>query len=166
MAVQHLGVVKRLFLYEPSIANIIRDPDDAKAAADDRAARTKAAVPMIRAGRYAEAVPLYVDGLNGEDGKFDGMPAWQRNLLLWNSRTIPLTAPPPPPIPEDDLRGLDIPVAIGDRAGVLYQIVARTAKRLLPRAEVTIAPDAQHVWPIEAPADFARMVQEWSGLES
>ncbi len=164
-AIQNRGLIRRMFLYEPSLATFVTQPEDAKAASDDRSAMMHDGKSLADAGDLVGAARAYVDAVNTDIGTFDRMPPAVRSMLLDNLRTLPasLAAPPPPPVTEMDLRDLDIPVAIavGGQARIFYQIVARTAQELLPSAELKIVENGKHIWPLEDPTEFSRLLLDF-----
>ena len=155
MAARNHALVKRMFLYEPSLATFITAPDDAKSALDDRLAMMSAAKPLAVAGDHAGAVRLFMDGVNDEVGAFDRLTPHVRALMIENAQMLPLlfAGPPPPAITDAHLRQLGIPItiALGHESRVAYQIAARTAAKLLPQARLLVIQGARHLWPVQKP---------------
>jgi pimeloyl-ACP methyl ester carboxylesterase len=162
MAAHNHALVKRMFLYEPSLATFITAPDDAKLALDDRLGLMSAAKPLAAAGDLAGAVRLFMDGVNDEVGAFDRLAPDVRALMIENARTLPLlfAGPTPPAITEAHLRQLAIPItiALGEVSRAAYQIAARTAAHLLPQSKLSVIPGARHLWPVQEPQAFCDAV--------
>jgi pimeloyl-ACP methyl ester carboxylesterase len=162
MAARNHALVKRMFLYEPSLATFVTAPDDAKLALDDRLAMMSAAKPLAAAGDLIGAVRLFMDGVNDEVGAFDRLPLDVRALMIENARMLPLlfAGPTPPAITDAHLRELAIPItiALGQDTRASYQVAARTAAKLLPRARLSVIQGARHLWPVQEPQGFCDAV--------
>ena len=162
MAVRNRQLVKRMFLFEPTLSTFVTDADQAKAAVEDRAAMMNAAKPFVASGNLADAVRLFMDGVNAEDGAFDRLAPEVRMMMTENARMLPLlfAGPPPPSLTAADLRTLDCPVtiALGELSRVGYQIPARAARSLLPFGRLEIVSGAKHLWPIQDPQGFSQLV--------
>ncbi len=165
MAARNQTLVKRMFLYEPSLATFVTAPDDAKLALDDRLAMMGAAKPLAAAGDLAGALRLFMDGVNDEVGAFDRLPPDVRALMIENARMLPLlfAGPPPPAITDAHLRELAVPItiALGQESRAAYQIAARTAARLLPKAHLSVVDGARHLWPVQEPQAFCDAVLDY-----
>ena len=164
MACQHPAMVKRLFVYEPALATFVSDPADAKLAIDDRIAMSRPAKQEADAGRFENAVRLFMDGVNDNAGTFATLkPAVQR-IMLENARMLSLLfAATPPKITCDDLSRLSMPVtvALGEESRAFYRIAAQWAARCIPGAQLMTIPNARHLWPIEDPPGFSRAVLDF-----
>lgn len=162
MAVRNPALVKRMILFEPSLATFVTVKEDATAAIEDRLAMMAAAKPLAAEGDLASAVRVFMEGVNDEAGAFDRLAPEVRAMMVENARMLPLlfAGPPAPPVTADDLRALDIPVAIGlgQDSRASYQIAARAAETLLPRAKLTVFPGARHLWPVQDPRGFSQFV--------
>lgn len=160
VAVQHPELVSAMFLFEPSLATFLTDPNDTQAATDDRAAMLEEGLAIAARGDLAAAVRAFVEGVNDQPGLWDRTPSGARTMFLDNARTIPLFAamPPPPTITTDDLRALEIPVKIiiGGETRAFFKIIGRAAAQLLPSAELQIVERKIHLWPILEPNSFTR----------
>lgn len=161
-AVRNRALVKRMFLFEPSLATFVTAPEDAKAAAADRTAMMSAAKPLAAAGDLSGAVRTFMDDVNAEAGAFEALSADVRAMMIENARMLPLlfAGPAPPLVTEADLRALDVPIliALGEQSRAAYQIAARTAAALLPNSRLSIVGGAKHLWPTQDPEAFSRMV--------
>ena len=165
MAIQNRDLAKRMFLYEPTLATFVTEPADAKAALEDRMAMSADAKPLADAGDFAGAVRMFVDGVNAEVGTFDRLPPAVRAMMINNARMLPLlfAGPPPPSVTATDLRDLTIPITmvLGKQSRTLYRIAALEARALLPSAELKIVGNARHLWPIQDPPAFSRLVLDF-----
>ena len=165
MAVRNQDLVKRMFLYEPALATFVTDSVDSKAALEDRVAMSADAKPLADAGDLAGAVRTFIDGVNAEDGAFDRLSPAVRAMMNENARTLPLllAGPPPPSVTDSDLRSLTVPVTIasGMQSRTFFRIAAREAHALLPSAEFENVENARHLWPIQDPRAFSRLVLEF-----
>lgn len=158
VALNHPGLVRSVFLHEPSLRGLELDSEQAQHVRADFRAAIAPALAALHSGEPAAAVRMFMDGVNDRAGTFDAMPDWLQRMARDNARTLPLqfAAPPPPRITCRDLRGLGIPVAItcGERTRTCYRIVADAAGRCLRHARVTVIPGARHLWPVQEPAAF------------
>jgi pimeloyl-ACP methyl ester carboxylesterase len=158
LAVQHPELIKSLFVYEHSLITIVTDPADAKVLGEDRRDMLAPGETAFKAGDIAKAARLLVDGINGQLGMFDTLPAATRSATLDNARTLPLQfgAPPPPPISCGQLGQIKVPVAIavGEFARRSYRILADTASRCIPGSRLIVIPKGRHAAPPEAPTAF------------
>ncbi len=165
MAVQHPQLVKRLFLFEPSLATIVADPADLERVVADRQDMTDAARTAANTGDLSRAVQLFIDALNPEDGTFERSPNRVQSLLREGARMLPLffAAPPPPRVTSEDLGQLHMPVtiAVGSDSRVFYKTVAELASRCIPDAKLITVPNARHMLPVQDPATFSRLVLEF-----
>jgi pimeloyl-ACP methyl ester carboxylesterase len=160
MAVQHPQLVARLFLYEPSLATFITDP------AADRAFHDR--LEMMRAakeGNIDGAVEILMDDVNDHAGDFRRLPERVQSVTRQNSRTLSLlfNAPPPPPVSCADLRRLDFPtvIAVGGDSRAFYRIVSKAASQCIPGSRLVEVPNARHLWPVQDPAAFSRLVLDF-----
>ena len=165
MAVRRRELVQRMFLFEPSLATFVIDPEKTKAALADRLDMMSVAKAHAASGDLAGAVRMFMDGVNADAGAFDRLAPDVKVLMTENARMLPLlfAGPPPPSVTAADLQGLEIPVAIGlgQDSRIAYQIAARTAASLLPLGQLTIVGKARHLWPIQEPREFCRLLLDF-----
>jgi pimeloyl-ACP methyl ester carboxylesterase len=164
MATQHARLVERLFLYEPALATFVRDRSAAQAATDDRLKMTDAAKAEAGSGTLERAIELFMDGVNDSEGAFRRLPAAVQTMMRQNARMLPLLfAAPPPSVACEDLGRLRMPVtvALGQDSRAFYQIACTWAARCIPGAQLKTVPDARHLWPIENPPAFSKLVLEF-----
>jgi pimeloyl-ACP methyl ester carboxylesterase len=165
MLAQYPGLAKRLFLYEPALATFVGDPSAARLAIDDRLQMTRAAKAADSAGNVGSAVQLFMDGVNDETGTFRRLSDEMQMIMLENARMLPLlfAAPPPPQITCEDLSRLEVPVtvALGGNSRAFYRISAEWAGRCIPGASLITVPGVRHLWPIQDPSAFSRLVLDF-----
>ena len=162
MATQNRELVKRMFLYEPSLTTFVTVPEDAKAVLEDILAMMHAAKKLADSRDLAGAVRLLMDDVNAEIGAFDRLAPEVKAMMTENARMLPLlfAGPPPPSITATELRGLKIPItiALGQDSRACYRIAAHATQALLPFARLTIVENAKHLWPIQETHAFSRLV--------
>lgn len=165
MAAQHPQLVACLFLYEPSLATFITDAATADRAAHDGLEMVRAAKVAAKEGNIDGAVEILMDGVNDHAGDFRRLPERVRSVTRQNSRTLSLlfNAPPPPPISCADLRRLDFPtvVAVGGDSRAFYRIVSKAASQCIPGSRLVEVPNARHLWPVQDPTTFGRLVLDF-----
>lgn len=165
LAVQHPELVKRLFIYEPTLATFVSDPLAARRAMDDRLEMLREAKVAAGGGDVENAVHLFMDGVNDHQGAFQSLPDWVRHMMVENARMLPLlfAAPPPPQITCEHLSRLAVPVtvALGGESRIFYKISAECAAQCIPGARLLTIPDARHLWPIQDPTAFSRLVLDF-----
>ena len=158
VAMRHPGLVRSVFLHEPSLRGLALDPERDRRVRADFHSAISPALAVLHGGDPAAAVRMFMDGVNNQAGSFDAMPDWLQRMATDNARTLPLqfAAPPPPSISCGDLHELDIPVAItcGEQTRACYRIVAGAASQCLRHARLITIPGARHLWPVQAPAAF------------
>jgi pimeloyl-ACP methyl ester carboxylesterase len=161
MAAQHPKLVERLFLYEPSLATFVADP----AAAEDRLQSMSAAKVATHSGNIDHAVELLMDGVNDRDGDFRKLPDRVQAVILESGRTLPImfAAPPAPPITCEDLGRFGIPVsiAVGENTRAFYRITAEATHQCIPGSALIKVPNARHLWPIQDPTAFSKLVLDF-----
>ena len=166
MATRRPDLVDRLFLHEPSIASFVADSNAARAAADDRADMTAAARAAVTAGRGEEAVRVFMDGVNGQDGAFAMLPTRTQRIMLENGRTLPLLfAAPPSALTCADIAQLDRPmvVAVGEQSRTFYSVAAEWTSRCGPNAELVRVAEARHLLPVQDVPRFCQLVTNLLG---
>jgi pimeloyl-ACP methyl ester carboxylesterase len=161
LAVGHPELVKRLFLYEPALATFVSDPLAARRAVDDRLEMVRAAKLAASGGNVESAVQLFMDGVNDHNGAFRSLPDSVQQMMLDNARMLPLLfAAPPPQITCEDLSRLAVHVTVarGGETRTFYSVSAECAAQCIPGATSLTIPSARHLWPIENPRAFSRVV--------
>jgi len=162
MAVKHPQLVARLFLYEPSLATFVTDPAAADRVFHDRLEMMRAAKIAASEGDTDGAVEMLMDDVNDRAGDFRRLPVRIRSVMLQNSRMLPLlfNAPLPPPISCENLSRLDFPtvIALGEDSRTFYRIVAKAASQCIRSSKLVEVPNARHLWPVQDPAAFSRLV--------
>ena len=156
-ALKYPELVLSAFLHEPSLRGFefessLREQIDA----DFRSA-IDAALGALREGRCVQAVRMFMDGVNDQPGAVDSLPAWLQQMAADNARTLPLqVAARPLAFTSDDLRRIDIPVAItcGARTRPCYGLAAEVANGCLSHSRLIVVPSARHLWPVQDPGAF------------
>jgi pimeloyl-ACP methyl ester carboxylesterase len=164
MAVDRPELVQRLILYEPAIISFVHEPEAAETAAADRVEMIARARDQVRAGNMSAAVRAFMDGVNDRLGTFDTLAATVQEIMLENSRTLPLLfAAPPPSLSCDDLRRLEqttVVVVRGSDTRAYYRIAADSIAECLPTSTLVVVPNARHLLPIEDHTRFTAVVQD------
>jgi pimeloyl-ACP methyl ester carboxylesterase len=162
MGVRHPTLIRRMFLYEPSLSTFVTDRNEAAAVVSDRSAQTSTARRLAASGDLAGAVRALMDGVNDMDGAFNYLPPEVQKVMIDNARMLPLmfAAPPPPSITADDLKAIGFPltIGVGAESRIGYRIAARTAGSLVPGAGLVEVERARHLWPVQDPEGFSRLV--------
>jgi pimeloyl-ACP methyl ester carboxylesterase len=165
MAAQDPDLIKRMFLYEPTLATVLTAAADAETAYVDSVEMSLAAMKLADSGDLPGTVRRSMDDANAQEGAFDSLSPDVRQLMTDNARMLPLSfaGPPPPLVAADDLRRLQIPttIALGAQSRSFYRIVTETVQSLLPNAEFELVESARHLWPVQDPPAFSRLVLEW-----
>jgi pimeloyl-ACP methyl ester carboxylesterase len=161
-AVEHKALVERMFLYEPALATHVENPAEAAALHADRQAMMARAKQLSDEGDLEGSVRTFMDDVNAEGGTFNGLSPKVRELMTDNARMLPLlfAAPPPPQVTAEDLRMLEIPttIAVGELSRNFYQIAAHKAQALIPGAKAITAKAGRHLYPVQEPALFSRLL--------
>lgn len=158
VAIRHPGLVRSVFLHEPSLRGLVLDSERSKRVRADFRSAIAPALSAMCDGDLAASVRMFMDGVNDQTGTFDSLPDWLQRMAADNARTLPLqfAASPSPGISCRDLYELDIPVTItcGEQTRACYRIVAGAASQCLRHARLIMIPGARHLWPVQAPAAF------------
>jgi pimeloyl-ACP methyl ester carboxylesterase len=166
--ISHPELVRGLFLYEPASASVITDPEDLKAATDDRRAMLAKVSEPVKAGDSVKAVQVMVGEIARSADAFDTLPAQFQAMFRDNARTLPIAAPPPPSLTCDQLGQITKPVTIakGEMTRPFYRIVADTVARCIPGAKLVIVPEGRHIAPIQHTPAFNKALLEFLDQES
>jgi pimeloyl-ACP methyl ester carboxylesterase len=162
MAVEQPELVHQLILYEPAIISFVSEPEEARAAAADRQEMTARARDRTGQGDNRNAVPLFMDGVNDQSGTFDRLPDVVQEIMLENSRTLPLLFAAPPGTLScenlERLEGTTVVVARGDATRTFYRIAAEWLAECVPASKLVLVPNTRHLFPVEAPENFTALV--------
>ena len=155
LAVEHPGVVRGLFIHEPTLASIVTDTT-VWMAARAPAAQGGGPAAAARAGRIAEAAKLFVERVNAGRIQFEQLPPAVQAMFVENARTLTLETATDTPLTCDHLRRLQIPVTIsrGEWANPRPTAIASAAQRCIPYSELLVVKEAGHSAPRENPAAF------------
>lgn len=161
-SLRNTSLVKRMILYEPSLATFLTDPEAIISATQDRSQQVARSRKLVLARDLPGALRALMDDIDETEGAFDGLPLNVRSMMIENARMLPLlfNAPPPPTVSADQLRGLSIPttVATGSLSRKNYRIAAAAASKLLKRGSLVTIEGARHLWPITDPDGFSALV--------
>lgn len=162
LVVNRPELAQRLILYEPAIISFVKDPHAAQTAAADRLEMTARARDRLNRGDASTAVRLFMDGVNDRRGTFADLPETVQDVMVENSRMLPLLfGAPPPSISCDDLQRLErtpVVVARGSATRPFYRIAADRAAECLPASTLVIIPDARHLLPVEDHEKFTALL--------
>jgi pimeloyl-ACP methyl ester carboxylesterase len=166
-AVECPGLVKSLFLNEPSLAWIVTDAADRALLASERS--SMAPVAQALADNDAPlAVRLFCDW-TAFPGAFGTLPEEYQAIFLDNARTIgPHFAAPAPTLLQAQIAALEMPVSftVGEKTRPYFRAMLRAACQALPDATVTVIPGAHHGAPFENAAAFnaallSHLTRDW-----
>jgi pimeloyl-ACP methyl ester carboxylesterase len=164
MAVDQPELVQRLILYEPAIISFVHAPEQAEAAVADRLDMTARARDRVGEGDTSAAVRLFMDGVNDQRGSFDRLPQTVQEVMLENSRTLPLLyAAPPPTLSCDNLgrlAGTTVVIARGSATRTFYRVAAECLTECVPASMLVVVPNARHLFPVEDPENFTALIMD------
>ncbi len=156
LAVQHPKLVRSVFAYEPVLESLVSDPEDLDMLGKEREGFGPI-VTASQAGDQPKAAQLLIDWVNAQSGTFDTLPAWRRNVVLENSRTMPPDlASLDLPITCDQLGQITMPVTVvkGQQSRPYFVILADTTHECIPGSQLATVPNARHLAPGENPTSF------------
>jgi pimeloyl-ACP methyl ester carboxylesterase len=157
LAAQHPELVASAFLYEPALQTIVSGEATVKALKEDAGAAFGPVFTDLKAGDDDAAVRHLIDGVDGQPGLFDSLPAEARAQTLSNARTMPLLfRTPPPAVTCDQLSRIQVPVMVvrGELTRPFFRLIAEAASRCIPGSRLVVAPNTRHLWPVQQPAAF------------
>jgi len=161
-AVEQPELVRRLILYEPAIASFVDEPAAAQAAAADRQEMIASALDRTSQHDNLTAVPLFMDGVNDQRGSFDRLPDVVQEIMLENSRTLPLLfAAAPPTLSCETVERLErtaVVVAHGSATRTFYRIAAERLAECVLASTLVVVPNARHLFPLHDPDKFSALV--------
>jgi pimeloyl-ACP methyl ester carboxylesterase len=163
LALRSPDLLRGVFVYEPVVSSYVEDPEKLKAIGDDASALVGPVLPKLKEGEVEQAARLFVDSVAEHPGYFDSLPATSQEVVLANARALPLMfdgGEQDSPITCKQMAEIKPRVAIarGEKVRPFFRIIADAAARCNPRATHIIVPEANHMWPGEDPAGFARVV--------
>jgi pimeloyl-ACP methyl ester carboxylesterase len=162
MAVNRPELAGRLILYEPAIISFVQDRQDAETAAADRLEMTAQARDRVNRGDASTAVRLFMDGLNDRVGTFRDLPETVQDVMLGNSRMLPLLfGAPPPSITCEALERLErvtVVVMRGSSTRPFYRIAADRAVECLHASTLVVVPGARHLLPVQDHEKFSALI--------
>jgi pimeloyl-ACP methyl ester carboxylesterase len=159
------GLFRSVFVYEPGFPTYVTDAREVAEFATDAERMFGPVFAAVEHGDNAGAVRALVDGSAGSNGYFDSQPSERRRVQLDSARVLPLLLQQPvvPPLTCDQLRRLEMPVAVawGERTRPLFAVVSRAAARCIDGRAPTTVLGATHLWPEERPHELVALVQRF-----
>ena len=163
LAVEHPGMVRTLVLAEAPILTWAARSPGGEALYRDFMSRThEKAAPAFAAGDDEGAVRIFIDAFDG-DGSFASLPAERRRTIMQNVgyfKAITLSSDPYPNLPKSSVSQLDVPALVvrGELTHELDILVADEVRRVLPRGQLVVIPQAGHGSPRQNPQAFLAAV--------
>ena len=158
VAVKQPELIRTLTLAEPALFGLLADLPEGKPALESW---MKGSVPMqaaLKKGDAVEATRLLSGLVNGEPPEnFEKLPPALRQLLLDNSRTLPLLfAAPPESVTCDALRTVKAPTLVirGANTPLIFSKTSEVVARCIAGSESIAIPDASHAMSYQNPAAF------------
>jgi pimeloyl-ACP methyl ester carboxylesterase len=156
LAVQQPDLIRSLFLYEPALASIVSEPADLNTLGEE-GETLGPVVAAVQAGDNAEAVRLFTDWISVKGGSFDALEPSLREVLLENSRTLPLfLTRPDDAITCAQLGEIKVPVTVakGQNTRPYFEIITDTVHGCIPGSLPVTIPNAHHLGPVENTTAF------------
>jgi pimeloyl-ACP methyl ester carboxylesterase len=160
VALKNPALVRTLTLHEPALLSVLpADSAEGKAAREDRAKFSSAAIAANKAGDPVRTMRLFIEGVwQLEPGGFDRLPEATQRMLLDNARTAPLQfgAPPPPAITCDALRDFTRPTLVtqGEKTQPFFRLINESISKCVPGAQQVSFPNLVHNAPSADPVAF------------
>jgi pimeloyl-ACP methyl ester carboxylesterase len=165
-ALKNPALVRTLTLHEPSLLSVLpAGSAEEKAAREDVARYTAAAVAANKTGDPVQTVRLFFEGVYQlEPGGFDRLPEATRTMFLDNARVAPLmfAAPPPPAVTCDELKTFSRPTLVthGEKTQISFRLVNERISKCVPGAQQVSFPGLIHNAPSVDPAAFTTVLFE------
>jgi pimeloyl-ACP methyl ester carboxylesterase len=166
-ALKNPALVRTLTLHEPAAPSVLpAGSSEEKAASEDRAKFSSAAIEANRAGDPVRTMRLFIEGVwNLEPGGFDRLPEATRTMFLDNARTAPLMfgAPPSPAVTCDALKTFSRPTLVthGEKTRAYFKLINEIVGKCLPGAQQVRFPNLVHNAPSANPAAFTTALFEF-----
>lgn len=145
-AVERPGLIRSLFLHEPSLTSVVETPDDLAALAEERKALGPA-IAALKCGDVQQATQLFVEWTADQVGGFTHIPRSLQVVFLDNARTLgPHLKAIPSAVTGSDLGRLNLPVTLstGGLTRPLFQVFVRAVHRCISQSRVVVIPNAHH----------------------
>jgi pimeloyl-ACP methyl ester carboxylesterase len=159
-ALKNPALVRTLTLHEPALLSVLpAGSAEEKAAREDVAKYTSAAIAANKTGDPVQTVRLFFEGVYQlEPGGFDRLPEATRAMFLDNARVAPLmfAAPPPPAVTCEDMNAFTRPTLLthGEKTQTSFKLVNERISRCVPGAQQVAFPGLIHNAPSADPAAF------------
>jgi pimeloyl-ACP methyl ester carboxylesterase len=166
-ALKNPALVRTLTLHEPALLSVLPvGGAEEKAAREDAARYTAAAVAANKAGDPVQTVRLFFEGVYQlEPGGFDRLSEATRTMFLDNARVAPLmfAAPPPPAVTCDELKALNRPTLVthGEKTQISFKLVNERISQCVPGAQQVAFPGLMHNAPSANPTAFTAALFEF-----
>jgi pimeloyl-ACP methyl ester carboxylesterase len=166
-ALRNPALVRTLALHEPEAPSVLpTDSAEGKAAREDWAKVTSAAIAANRTGDPVRTMRLFIEAVYQlEPGGFGRLPEAAQRMLLDNARTAPLMfgAPPPPAITCDELKTFTRPTLVthGEKTQITFKLINERISQCVPGAQQVAFPGLIHNAPSVDPAAFTAVLFEF-----
>jgi pimeloyl-ACP methyl ester carboxylesterase len=143
LGVLHPELVRSLFLYEPGLGSVISDQKDLEALGKDWESFGPG-FAAVQAGDLPKATRMLINWVNDQPGTFASLPAWRRNVILENSRSLgpQFTGAGDIPLTCEQLGQIDMPVTVakGEQARPAFTIPSDAIHGCVPGSQVVTIP--------------------------
>jgi pimeloyl-ACP methyl ester carboxylesterase len=159
-ALKNPALVRTLTLHEPALLSVLpAGSAEEKAAREDVARYTSAAIVANKTGDPVQTVRLFFEGVYQlEPGGFDRLPEATRTMFLDNARVAPLmfAAPPPPAVTCEDMNSFFRPTLVthGEKTQTSFKLVNERISKCVLGAQQVAFPGLIHNAPSVDPAAF------------
>lgn len=161
LGVLHPELVRSLFLYEPGLGSVISDQKDLEALGKDWESFGPG-FAAVQEGDLQKATRLLINWVNDQPGTFAGLPAWRRNVILENSRSLgpQFTGAGDIPLTCEQLGQIDMPVTVakGEQSRPAFAIPSDAIHECIPGSQLVTIPGTRHLAPGENPSAFSEAV--------
>ena len=164
VALKNPALVRTLTLHEPALLSVLpAGSAEEKAAREDVAKYTSAAIAANKTGDPVQTVRLFFEGVYQlEPGGFDRLPEATRTMFLDNARVAPLmfAAPPPPAVTCEDMNAFTRPTLVthGEKTQISFKLVNERISKCVPGAQQVAFPGLIHNAPSADPAAFTAVL--------
>lgn len=165
VSMEHPELVSSVFGYEPVVPSYVVDTDRLSSIDQDAGKMVGAVFEPMSAGDLEMAARRFLDGVSEKPGYFDELTDAARNVVLDNSRTLPLMfdgGERDVPISCAELAQImpRITIAQGELSRPFFNLIAEDARRCLPKEKHLVVEGAKHMWPADNSEQFARAVDD------
>ncbi len=151
-----------LCLFDCGFPTFVTDADALAAIAAANAETFAPLAAAAKAGDWASAAQILIDGAATAPGYFMSQPERNRRIHLDNAHTIPLlfTQTPPVAISLDMLAALNARATIGwgETSPLPYKLISKTAGGIIPSCRTQEISARGHLWPETHAEEFAAFV--------